>query len=58
MKNSTPSSSADTSKSSDQPGMENLSENEKKALELKEHAEHETGQKREHIQKEAVKKAG
>lgn len=58
MKTSKLPSNAETSKSSDQPGMESLSENEKKSLELKEHAEHETGQKREHLQKEAVKKAG
>ena len=58
MKNSSPRSSAETSKSSDQPGMENLSENEKKSLELNEHAEHEIGQKRENLQEEGVKKVG
>lgn len=31
-----------------------LSQNEKKALELKEHAEHETGLKREKLQKQAI----
>lgn len=35
----------------------NLSENEQKALELKEHSEHETGQKRENLQNEAANKA-
>lgn len=38
--------------------LQNLTENERKALELKEHAEHETGVKREKLQKQAVRKAG
>lgn len=36
--------------------MKHLSEDEKKALELQEHAEHQTGAPREHLQRQAAQK--
>jgi len=56
MKTSSHSDQTSSKGGSEDPALQNLSADEKKALELKEHAEHETGVKREKLQKEAVAK--
>jgi len=56
MKTSSHSDQTSSKGGSEDPELQKLSANEKKALELKEAAEHETGAKREKLQKQAVEK--
>jgi len=58
MKTSSHSPSAIPRGKTQKAALQDLTEEERRALELKEHAEHETGVKREKLQKQAVQKSG